>query len=99
MKSVVALVSFKLNEDILVEDWKKMSDGINQSLQNVEGFIYRDSAISDDGNVYCILKWESAEKQEAFLKTMKGDEFKNEMDEFARLVNMETMKSEVLKVI
>jgi len=99
MQSIVLLISFELNNQDQQSEWKQMSDGINQSLQNVDGFIYRDSAIGEDGKVYCIVKWESAEKQEAFKKILESDAFKEEMNKFAIIVNMETMKSEELKVI
>lgn len=99
MQSIIALISLKLNNPNLKEEWKKMSDGITESLKNVDGFIYRDSAVSEDGTVYCIIKWESAEKQEAFRKILESDAFKNELIEFAKIADMESMKSEILKVV
>jgi argonaute-like protein implicated in RNA metabolism and viral defense len=99
MKNIILLISLELNNENLAEDWKKMSDGISDSLKNIDGFIYRDSASGEDGKIYCIVKWESAEKQAAFNKILESDAFKNEMIEFAKIVNMETMKSEVLTVI
>lgn len=99
MQSIVALISFELNNQNLVDDWKKMSDEINKNLKEVDGFIYRDSAIGEDGRVHCILKWESVEKQAAFKKTMETEAFQEKMKDFGKFVNMATMKSEVLKVV
>jgi len=100
MKNVVLIASFQLNDMSLLPDWKKMSDGISENLKHVDGFIARDSTIGEDKKVYCIVKWESAEKQATFRKNFESDpKMKNEMIEFARIVNMETMTSEILKVI
>jgi len=99
MQSIIALISLKLNSPNLKDEWKKMSDGITRSLENVDGFIYRDSAMSEDGTVYCVIKWESAEKQEAFRKILESDAFKNEMIEFAKIADVKSMKSEILKVV
>ena len=99
MKSIITLVSFKMNDQNLAKEWKEMSDHITDSLTKIEGFISRDSAIGEDGTVYCFIKWESAEKQEAFNKVMESDAFKKEMEAFAKIANMESMKSEMLNVI
>lgn len=99
MQSIILLISLELNDNISFDEWKKMSDGITQGLQGVDGFMYRDSGIGEDGKVYCIVKWESVEKQDAFNKILESDSFKTEMAEFAKLVKMDTMKTEVLKVV
>ena len=99
MKNIFGYASFKLNDDNLMDDWKKMSDKINENLKGVDGFIYRDSAVSEDGTVYCFLKWESKEKQEAFKKVLESDAFKGEMEAFAKIVNMESMRSEILQIV
>jgi hypothetical protein len=99
MQNILAHISLKLNDSSLMDDWKKMSANITESLKNVDGFIYRDSAVSEDGTIYCLIKWESIEKQEAFRKILESDAFKNEMVEFAKIVNMESMKAEILQVV
>jgi len=100
MQNVIVIVTFQLNDMDLLNDWKKMSDGINESLKKVDGFIYRDSTIAENNKVNCIVKWESAEKQAAFRKHFDNDpNMQSQMQEFARIVNMETMSSELLKVI
>jgi len=99
MQNIIALISLKLNSPNLKDEWKKMSDAITKSLENVDGFIYRDSALSEDGTVYCVIKWENAEKQEAFRKILESDAFKNEMIEFAKIADVQSMKSEILKVV
>jgi hypothetical protein len=98
MKNVIQLVSLQLNDKSMVDKWKIMSDHISAELKNADGFIYRDSAIGEDGTVYCILKWESQEKIDAFQKVLESDEFKENMVEFAKIANVETMKNETLKV-
>lgn len=99
MESIVQLASFELNEGVSHEEWKKMSDHINDDLKGVDGFIYRDSARGEDGKYYCILKWESREQEEVMKKRLESEEYKGAMEAFAKLVNMETMKSETLKVV
>jgi heme-degrading monooxygenase HmoA len=99
MQNIITIISFKLVNNDLLEGWKKTSAHITESLKKVDGFIYRDSAISEDGTVYCILKWESAEKQQAFRKVMESDDFKKENEGFMDIVDMKTMKSETLQVL
>jgi hypothetical protein len=36
MKNIYVLVKFKLNNENLIEDWKKMSDEITEDLKKVE---------------------------------------------------------------
>ena len=99
MSEIIQFISLELKDKSSAEAWKNMSDKINESLKKADGFIYRDSATGEDGKVYCILKWESQEKVDAFQKLMQADEFKNEMNEFSEIVDMQTMKSETLKVV
>lgn len=99
MQNIMLIASFEINDKSLMGDWKKMSDGITESLKSVDGCYFRESAIGEDGKIYCILKWENIEKRNAFMKTMQDDSFKDQMVEFSRIVNMETMKSEVLNII
>lgn len=99
MQNIIALISLELKDQNLTGEWKKMSDGITHSLQGVDGFISRDSAVGEDGKVYCIIKWESLEKQQAFRKILESEAFKNEMVEFAKIVNLGNMKSEILNVV
>jgi hypothetical protein len=98
MKNVIQFVSFEFNDKSMVDKWKIMSDHISAELKNVDGFICRDSAIGEDGTVYCILKWESQKKVDAFQKVMESDEFKENMVEFGKIANVATMKMETLKV-
>ena len=100
MQSIIQVTLLELNNKNLLDEWKKMSDGISESLQGVSGFIYRDSGVGEDGKIYCILKWESIEKHDAFDEILQAsDKFKTAMVKFTEIVNMETMKSKVLKVI
>lgn len=101
MENIYILVKFRLNNENLIDDWKKMSAKISSDMKWNDGFIFRDSATDKDWNVYCILKWESESKQKAFkVKMDKMFEEKPEIaKEFARIVNMETMTKELLEVI
>ncbi len=95
---IIQLVSFELINSNLKEEWKKMSDQISAGLQGEDGFIYRDSAIDENGKVYCILKWESKEKAEASRKRMQK-KYQDAMESFAKIANMDTMSSELLQVV
>lgn len=100
MQSIIQVISLALNNKNLLNEWKKMSDSISESLQGVDGFIYRDSGVGEDEKIYCIIKWESIEKHDAFDKILQAsDEFKTAMVKFTEIVNMETMKTKVLKEI
>lgn len=99
MKNIYVIAQFELNDKNLLDDWKIMSDNITKELKHVDGFISRDSAIDENGKVYCILKWENLEKRTAFAKTMEEDSFKEKMADFSRIANMETMKMETYTVL
>lgn len=99
MENVMVMASFKLNNENLLDDWKKLSAGISENLKNEDGFISRDSVISEDGTVFCLVKWENQEKRDAFSKKMEEDSFKEKMAGFAKIVDLKTMKSEIYKVI
>ncbi len=99
MSKVIMIVSFELNNQNLIEDWKKMSAKISADLEGVDGFIYRDSAISNDNKVYCILKWNSLEQSKKFRATIEArEDWPQLMADFSKIVNMETMTQEVLEV-
>ena len=99
MQNIITMVSFEMNDKKLAGEWKEMSDHINESLKKVDGFLSRESAVGKDGKIYCFVKFETAEKQEAFNKIMESDDFKENLVAFAKIANMETMKSEMLNVI
>lgn len=93
---------FKLNSSDLRGDWKKMSDIISGDMsENADGLIFRDSGIDDNDNVVCILKWESAEKQETFEEGLKKkmEEKPEIMAEFSRIVNMSTVTKEKFNLV
>ena len=96
-KEIFTLVEFKLKKDIKISEWKVMSDWINELLSWVSGFQFRDSATDENWNVYCILKWDSAEASKEFDKIL---EEKPEMiKEFENFIDMETMKMKNLNII
>lgn len=100
MSQVIMSVSFELNDPNLLSDWKKMSAMISSDLVGVDGFISRDSAQGKDGKVYCILKWESQKQQEAFRASLESrPEWGKMMEDFGRIVNLDTMAPELLEVL
>lgn len=99
MAKIIQIISFELNDENLMEDWKKMSAGISAALQNASGFISRDSAVGKDKKVYCVLKWENMEAQETVKKMMETPEMASEMEKFGKIVNMQTMTEEFLEVL
>ncbi len=98
MKNVIVLVSFDLNNENLLDEWKKISAGITESLKQEDGFISRYSGVDENGRIHCIIKWENMEKRKAFGKKMEEESFKEKMKDFGRIANMETMKMEVVEV-
>ena len=101
MKEVYVLVKFVLNEGIKIEEWKMLSEKINSDLKWVDGFQFRDSAVDDKWNVYCIVKWDTIEQQKSFRKELdKRFEENPEMKEiFWKIVKMESMEMNILKLI
>ncbi|MBT5230992.1 MAG: hypothetical protein HOM11_12035 [Methylococcales bacterium] len=100
MSEVIAVVTFELNNQDLLNDWKDMSAMISADIAGAEGFISRDSAQGEDGKVYCILKWASVAHQEAFMAALEArDEWAKMMEDFGKIVNLETMTTEILQVV
>lgn len=99
MNKILQIVSFDLNGQNLLEDWKKMSTGITAKLQNSPGFISRESAIGRDGKVYCVLHWENMKSQEAVKKMLEAPEMVGEMKAFAVIANLQSMKEEFLNIL
>ena len=101
MNNIYTMVSFKLKEVSLLDDWRVLSAKINEEMSSADGLIFRDSAVGEDGLVYCILKWENEEKQQAFRKFLDKDMADNpdKYSDFGRLVDMSTMKNEIISVI
>ena len=101
MEKIYVIAKFKLNKWIKIEEWKKLSDFFGTEFVWENGFILRDSATDENGNVYCIIKWENIESQKAFSKKLdeKDKEKPEIMKEFWRLVDMETFSMETLNII
>jgi hypothetical protein len=99
MKNVLQIVTFKLKEENMLDTWKEMSAGITAAMkQNAKGFIYRESGIDEKGNVYCILKWETVELMMASREAFERGDFEEEKKKFEALVDMSTMKQELLEM-
>lgn len=99
MSKVVVIASFELTNENLLEEWKKVSATITESLKQEDGFISRYSGQGEDGRIYCVIKWENMEKRKAFGKKMEEDSFKEKMKDFGKIAKMESMKMEVLTVL
>ena len=101
MKEVYILVKFVLNEGVKIEDWKKMSDGITADMKGADGLQFRESAVDEKWNVYCILKWDTIEQRTVFHDNMmkKFKEKPEIMEAFWKVVDMETFTMDVLKVV
>ncbi|MDQ7009890.1 MAG: hypothetical protein Q9M94_06365 [Candidatus Gracilibacteria bacterium] len=97
MKEIITLVEFKLNEGIDISEWKEMSSKANGIVGGIKGFQFRYSGVDNDGTVYCILKWDSAEDSSKFDDVLAT---KPEIGkEFERLCDMKTMKMKNINVI
>ena len=101
MKEIYQIAKFKLNSLELKDEWKKMSKEIGEDMAGTTGLIFRDSTIDEEGNVQCILKWESeeAQKQSEEEFQIMCKEQPEIMDNFGKLANMSTMTEEILNVI
>jgi hypothetical protein len=66
MTNIYIIVKFELNEWVKIEDWKKISDWITEDMNGTDGLQFRESAVDEKWNVYCILKWDSAEDSAKF---------------------------------
>jgi heme-degrading monooxygenase HmoA len=93
MSAYFVSVSFQLNPGKL-EDWKAMSAEIDKDIAIKKGFVSRDSGIDENNLVYCLVKWQSKDDQEAFKRSLEAQKVWSEMMEnFANIVDMTTMES------
>ena len=98
--SIMVMATLKLNDSNLLNEWKILSNWISGDLKGVDGFISRDSVQAKDGLIYCILKWESKEKQEAFTKNLEArEDFGKAMAEFSKIVDVTSMTKEFFTVL
>ena len=98
----MVIATLRLNNESLLGEWKAISQKIDKDLEGQDGFISRDSVRKDDGFIYCILKWESKAQQEKFMAvlTARDDIASNMMmEDFAHIVNVDTMTIEFLEVL
>ncbi len=101
MSQILVMATLKLNDEKLLEDWKTLSKKITEDLTGQDGFIWRESGRDENGLIYCILRWESKEKQEKFMSALMArtdDEHTVIMTEFSRVVNMQSMTKEIVEV-
>ena len=100
-KNVYVLIKFELNKWVRIEDWKKMSDWITADMQWTDWLQFRESAVDEKGNVYCILKWDTIEQRTVFHDNMmkEMDEKPEMMEEFGKIANMKTFTMDILNVL
>lgn len=97
MKEIITLVEFKLNKWIDISEWKEMSSKANSIVGWIKWFQFRYSWVDNEWNVYCILKWDSAEDSSKFDDVLAD---KPEITkEFERLCDMETLKMKNIDLI
>ena len=102
MSQIIVMATLKLNDESLLEDWKVISAKITADLEGHDGFISRDSVRGEDGLVYCILKWESKDKQEKFMEELMArtdEDSMSLMADFGRVVDMQSMTKEFFEVL
>ena len=102
MNEIMVIAKLKLNNEQLLGDWKILSEKIDTDLAGVDGFISRDSLQGEDGTIYCVLKWESKSKQEKFMEELMSrtsEESQLMMEEFGRVVNIESLSKDFFEVL
>jgi hypothetical protein len=102
MNQIIVIATLKLTNKNMLNDWKLLSKQIGDDLEGVDGFVYRDSVIAEDGTISCILKWESKVQQEKFMKDLaaRTDMITTmRMDEFERVVDVSSIKQEFLDIV
>lgn len=100
MSKIMVMATLRLHNEALLEAWKELSSKITADLQGVKGFISRDSVRSEDGLIYCILKWESRADQEAFMEAFMARPDANAlMQEFGEIVDVQSMTREYFDIL
>jgi len=96
MTSIV-IAKFKLQEGQEAA-WAELSEGIQAGISQAPGFISRDAGSDEEGNHYCIVKFDSKEQREASQKA--AQEAHPEMfEKFGQIVDMQTMTKTELDVV
>ena len=101
MKEIYIIVKFVLNEGVKIEEWKTLSDQITADMKGTDGLQFRNSAVDEKWNVYCILKWDTLEQRTVFFDKMQKDFKENpeKMAWFWKIANMESMTMDILTVV
>ncbi|MDQ7023726.1 MAG: hypothetical protein Q9M97_09645 [Candidatus Gracilibacteria bacterium] len=94
-------MKFALNDGVKIEEWKTLSDKISSDMKGTDGLQFRESAVDEKGNVYCILKWDTIEQRTVFFDNMQKDFKENpeKMAGFGKIADMKTMEMNVLTVV
>ena len=99
MSEYFAIVSFELNSEELLKDWKVLSREIDEDISQAEGFVSRDSGMDENGRVYCLVKWQSEAHQKNFRQQLEANEnWPKTMERFGAIANMSTMTPNNLEI-
>lgn len=99
MSKHFVIMSFELNDNSLIDEWKALSKEIDEDIFDADGFISRDSGIDENGRVYCLVKWQSKMHHEKFTKQLEAREnWPQMMEYFCNIANMKTSTTQILEV-
>ncbi|BBB24264.1 hypothetical protein CVFO_1145 [Isorropodon fossajaponicum endosymbiont JTNG4] len=99
MSEHFVIMSFELNNQDLMNDWKTLSKEIDEDIAKADGFISRDSGVDEDGRVYCLVKWQSKVHHANFTKLFETrEQWPQMMAYFCNIANMETSTTQILEI-
>ena len=88
--AITTIVNFKLVDNKLEDKWYEMSANIQAGISRSEGFILRDTGKDENGNYYCIIKFESAELADK-NKIEAQKKYPEMFELFNKIVDVKTM--------
>ncbi|WP_428087623.1 hypothetical protein [Candidatus Thioglobus sp.] len=99
MSEYFVTMSFELNDENLMNDWKALSKEIDEDISKAEGFISRDSGVDEAGRVYCLVKWQNKTHQENFMQALESKpEWPKMMQHFSSIANMDTAVNQAIDI-
>jgi len=99
MSEFLIMLSFELNDKSLSNDWKTLSQEIDEDIAQADGFISRDFGIDENARVYCLVKWQSETHQQNFRQQLEARKsWPKNMERFGAIANVSTMTSHNLEI-
>ncbi len=86
----MTIAKFKLVDNNLEEKWNELSKKIQTGMTQADGFISRDTGKDEQGNFYCIVKFETIEQKEKNMREAEK-QYPEMFKVFSELVDMSTM--------